>query len=84
VEWEGTHTEPQVERVVPVYNKTDVAGLQIFLRNKFTFWPSNGRKVEEILNNFKNIVDESIERFVSRKTLRKIRTPNNTTRKLND
>ena len=28
VEWEDTCTEPQVERVVPVYNKTDVSGLQ--------------------------------------------------------
>ena len=28
VEWEDTFTEPQVERVVPVYNKTDVSGLQ--------------------------------------------------------
>jgi len=27
VEWEDTCTEPQVERVVPVYNKTDVSGL---------------------------------------------------------
>jgi hypothetical protein len=35
VEWEDTYTEPQVERVVPVYNKTDVAGLHIFLRDKF-------------------------------------------------
>ena len=35
VEWEDTCTEPQVERVVPVYNKTDVSGLQTFLRDKF-------------------------------------------------
>jgi hypothetical protein len=48
VEWEDTYTELQVERVVPVYNKTDVAGLQIFLRDKFTFWASNGRNVEEL------------------------------------
>jgi hypothetical protein len=75
VEWEDTYTEPQVERVVPVYNKTDVAGLQIFLRDKFTFWASNGRNVEEIWNNFKNIVDESIKRFVPRKTLRKNSDP---------
>jgi peptidyl-tRNA hydrolase len=46
-------------------------GWQIFLRDKFTFWASNGRNVEEIWNNFKNMVDESIERFVLRKTLRK-------------
>jgi hypothetical protein len=75
VEWEDTYTERQVERVVPVYNKTDVAGLQIFLRDKFTFLASNGRNVEEIWNNFKNIVDESIERFVPRKTLTKNSDP---------
>jgi hypothetical protein len=49
--------------------------LQIFLRDKFTFWASNGRNVEEIWNNLKNIVDESIERFVPRKTLRKNSDP---------
>jgi hypothetical protein len=46
VEWEDTYTESQVERVVPVYNKTDVVDLQIFLHDKFTFWASNGRNVE--------------------------------------
>jgi hypothetical protein len=34
VEWEDTYTEPQVQRAVLVYNKTDVAGLQTFLRDK--------------------------------------------------
>ena len=56
VEWEGRCTKPQVERVVPVYNKTDVSGLQIFLRDKFVVGASNGSNVEEIWNNFKNIV----------------------------
>jgi len=63
-------TEPQVERVVTVYNKTDVSVLQTFLRDKFLVWASNGSNVEEIWNNFKNIVYESIERFVPHKTLR--------------
>jgi hypothetical protein len=71
VEWEDTYTEPQVVRVVPVYNKTGVAGFC----PKFTFWASNGRKVEQIWNNLKNIVDESIERFVPRKTLIKNSDP---------
>jgi len=84
VEWEGTYTEPQVERVVPVYNKTDVSGLQTFLRDKFVVWASNGSSVEEVWNNFKNTVYESIERFVPHKTLRKIRTANITPRRLND
>ena len=72
VEWEDKCTEPQVERVVPVYNKTDVSGLETFLRDKFVVWASNGSNVEEIWNNLKNIIYESIEQFVRNKTLRKI------------
>jgi hypothetical protein len=72
VEWEDDCCEPQVERIVPVYNKTDVLGLQTFLRDKFAIWVSNGSRVEEIWNNYKNIVYESIERFVPHKTPRKI------------
>jgi len=63
VEWEDKNTEPQVERVFPVYNKTDVSGLQTFLRDKCLVLASNGNSVEEIWNNLKNIVYESIERF---------------------
>jgi len=33
VEWEESGCEPQVDRVVPVYNKTDVTGLQNFPRD---------------------------------------------------
>ena len=58
-------------RVVPVYNKTDVSGLQTFLRNKFVVWASNGSNVEEIWNNFKNIAYKSTEYVVPHKTLRK-------------
>ena len=72
MEWEDTCTEPQVERVVPVYNKTDVSRLQTFLRSKFVVWASNGSNMEEIWNHLKNIVYESIERFVPHKTLRTI------------
>ena len=54
VEREDTCTEPQVERVVPVYNKTEVSGLQSLLRDKFREWASNGSKVEEIWNKLKN------------------------------
>jgi hypothetical protein len=76
--------EPEVERVVPVYNKTDVLVLQTLLRDKFPVWASNGSCVEDIWNNVKNRVYECIERFVPRKILRKIRILNITTRKLND
>jgi hypothetical protein len=58
-----------------VYNKTDVLGLQTFLRDKFAVWASNGSCVEEIWNNLKNIVYECIERFVPRKILRKNSDP---------
>ena len=71
VEWEDTCTEPQVERLVPVHNKTDVSRLKTFLCDKFVVWASNGSNVEEIWNNLKNIVYESIECFVPHKTLRK-------------
>jgi len=53
VEWEDTCNEPQVERVVLVYNKTDVSRLQTFLHDIFVDWASNGSNVEEIWNNFK-------------------------------
>jgi len=46
VEWEDTCTEPQVERVAPVYNKTDVSRLQTFLRDKFVVWASNVEDME--------------------------------------
>jgi len=75
VEWEESGCESQVERVVPVYNKTDDLGLQTFLRHKFAVWASNGSCVEEIWNNFKNIVYECTERFVPHKILRKKSDP---------
>jgi hypothetical protein len=74
-EWEESGCEPQVERVVPVYNKTDVLGLQTFLRDKFALWASNGSCVEEIWNNFKKIVYEYIQRFVPNKILKKNSDP---------
>jgi hypothetical protein len=62
VEWVESGWKTQVERVVPVYNKTDVLGLQTFLHNKFTVWASNGICVEEIWDNFKNILYEGSPR----------------------
>jgi hypothetical protein len=34
VEWEG-NCVPQVEKIVPIYHKTDVLGLQNLLREKY-------------------------------------------------
>jgi hypothetical protein len=48
VEWEDTCREPQVETSIPAYNKTDVSGLQTFLRDKVVVWESNGSSVEKI------------------------------------
>jgi len=67
VEWEEKCSEPHVKSIDPVYNKADVSGLQNFVRDKFVVWASNGRNVEEIWINFKNIVYEIIERFVPHK-----------------
>ena len=75
VDWVEIFREPRVERVVLVYNKTDFLGLQTFLREKFAVWASSGRSVEEIWNNFKNIVRESLERFLPYKILIKNSDP---------
>jgi len=58
-----------------MYNKTDVLGLQTFLRKKFAVWASSSISVEEIWINFKNIVCESLERFLPHKILRKNSDP---------
>ena len=75
VKWNDTYTKPQVERLVPVYNKTDIIGLQTFLWDKYEAWSSNGKSVEEIWDNFKNIVYESLEQFVPHKKIRKNSDP---------
>ena len=60
-----------METLVPMYHKTNVTGLQSFLRGKFAAWASNGSCMEEIWKCFKKIVFESIDCFVSQKILRK-------------
>ncbi|PNF22005.1 hypothetical protein B7P43_G17606 [Cryptotermes secundus] len=75
VEWEENYWRPQEERLVLVYHKANVVGLQTFLRDRFTIWASNGRCVEEVWNNFKNIILESIETFIPHKILRKNSDP---------
>jgi len=70
VDWEENFFEPQLERVIPVYNRTDVLGLQTYLRDRFADWANNSSSVEQIWNNLKNIVHESVESFVPHKTLK--------------
>jgi hypothetical protein len=48
VEWDEICREPRAERQVPVYHKTDVLALQVFLRETFYFWAGNGSCVEDI------------------------------------
>jgi hypothetical protein len=81
VEWEEHCCEPQVERLVPVCHRTNVLGLQSFLRDKFAVWAGNGRCVEEIWNNFKNIIFGVSNDLFHIKYWEKIRTLNTTIRK---
>jgi hypothetical protein len=69
--WEENCCERQVEILVPLYHKTNVTGLQSFLRGKFTSWASNGSCTKEIWKCFKEVVIESIDRFVPHKILTK-------------
>jgi hypothetical protein len=55
VEWEENYCRPKVERVVAVYNKTNILGLRTFLREKFSLWISNGGCVEEVWTTFKAV-----------------------------
>ena len=54
-----------------MYHKTDLLGLQNFLRDKFALWARNRSCVEEIWTGFKEIVYVSIQSFVPHKLLRK-------------
>jgi FtsZ-binding cell division protein ZapB len=47
-----------------VYHKADIKGLQTFLRDQFAIWAGNGGSVEEVWNNFKNILLQCIEGFI--------------------
>jgi len=38
VQWGENCREHQVKRLVPTYHKTNITGLQIFLRGKITSW----------------------------------------------
>jgi len=46
----------------------EILSFQTFLRDKFAVWASNGSSVEEIWNNFKNLVYESIEGLTTQNT----------------
>ena len=66
-EWDEICRETKNERIVPAYHKTEVSGLQAFLREKFNLWAGNGNCVQEIWKSYKDIIFEGIERYVPQK-----------------
>ena len=70
VDSEENCTVPQPERLIPVYYKTDVVGLQTFLTDRFSVLANNGSRVQQIWNNFESIIHESVEHFVPHKFLK--------------
>ena len=71
VEWDEICWELKVERIVPVYHKTDVLGLQAFLREKLNLWAGNSSCVEEASKRYKDIIFEIIKRHVTQKIISK-------------
>jgi len=71
----------KVERIVPLYQKTDVLGLQAFLREKFNLWAGNRSCLEDIWKGYKYKIIECIKRYVFKKILSKIRTLNTVIKK---
>jgi hypothetical protein len=67
VEWDEICQEPKVERIVPLYHKTDVLGSQVYLLEKFNLWARNGSNVEEIWKTYKNIILEGTKCYVPQK-----------------
>jgi hypothetical protein len=70
-EWDEICWEAKVETIVPFYHKTDILCLQAFLRDKLNLWAGNGRCVEEIWKNFKDIIFEDTKSYVPKKILSK-------------
>jgi hypothetical protein len=56
VEWAEKSFVTQEKRLVTAYHKTNVLGLQQFLRDKIKTWANNGSCVEGIWKNVKVIV----------------------------
>jgi hypothetical protein len=71
MEWEENVVVTRQKRFFPAYYKTNVLGLQHFLRDKLPIWANNGSCAEDIWKNFNDIVFESIERFVPHKIVKK-------------
>jgi len=81
VDWVEKGLETHEKRLIPIYHKTNVLGLQNFLRDKLPTWALGGSCVEDIWIKFKDIVLEGIKRFVPHKILKHPRTLNTIIRK---
>jgi hypothetical protein len=55
--------------------EANILGLQTFLPDKFAIWASSDRVDEAVCNYFKNIILESIERFIPQNILRNKSNP---------
>jgi hypothetical protein len=75
VEWVETGFVTQEQQLVPVYHKTNVLGLQKFLRGKLPTWANNGSCVEDIWKNFKDIIFVGIKRYFPHKNLKQNSDP---------
>jgi len=71
IEWYEICQEPQAVRIVPVYHKPDDLGLLDFLPDKLNLWPGNGRFVEDVWKNFKDVLFKGIKRYVTQNSLSK-------------
>ena len=70
VEWGGHYWETQEKRLIPVYHKTNMLGLETFLRDKLPTCTNKGSCIQDIWKNFKDIIFEAIECFVLHKSLK--------------
>jgi hypothetical protein len=70
LEWAENGFVAQDKQLVPVCHKTNVVGLQNFLRDKLPTWANNGSCVRNIWKHFRDLVFEGVERFVPHKILK--------------
>ena len=69
VKWAEKGFVTQEKRLVPAYHKTNVLGLQQFLRDKLPTWANNGSCVEDI-EKLQGHSFLGVERFVPHKILK--------------
>jgi len=71
VQWDEIFRESKVERIVLLYHQIYILGLQVVLRDEFNLRAGKGSWVQEIWENFKDIIFEAIKRYVTQKILSK-------------